>query len=131
MFELTGKTSKVDQFISLINPPPQGSIKGNISFDSQTNPVSVNVAFFEVCQGCPLGTSEMQGTGFNTWNDAGATGWLQSQAPVKGGDEFIVRWTIWDTGDGNYDSTALVDNFEWIANGGTVVVGTTPIPDPK
>lgn len=120
-----------DQFISLIKPAPAGSINGNISFDSQTNPVSVNVAFFDVCDNCPLGTSEMQGTGFNTWNNAGGTGWLQSQAPVTGGQEFIVRWAIWDTGDSAYDSTALVDNFEWIANGGTVVVGTTPIPDPK
>ena len=126
-----------DQFISLIKPAPAGSINGNISFDSQTNPVSVNVAFFDVCDPapptypCPLGPGEMNGTGFNTWNNAGATGWLQSQAPVTGGQEFIVRWAIWDTGDSAYDSTAIVDNFEWIANGGTVVVGTTPIPDPK
>jgi hypothetical protein len=120
-----------DQFISLVLPAPSGSINGNISFDSQTNPVSVNVAFFEVCDNCPLGTAEMDGTGFNLWNDAGGTGWLQSQAPVTGGQEFIIRWAIWDTGDFKLDSTALVDNFEWIANGGTVVVGTTPIPDPK
>lgn len=120
-----------DQFISLVKPAPVGSINGNISFDSKTNPVSVNVAFFDVCQGCPAGTGQMQGTGFNDWNDAGATSWLQSQAPVTGGQEFIIRWAIWDTGDSAYDSTALVDNFEWIANGGTVVVGTTPIPDPK
>ncbi len=120
-----------DQFISLINPAPMGSINGNISFDSQTNPVSVNVAFFDVCDGCLAGTGEMNGTGFNQWNNAGGTGWLQSQAPVTGGQEFIVRWAIWDTGDSAYDSTAIVDNFEWIANGGTVVVGTTPIPDPK
>jgi hypothetical protein len=120
-----------DQFISLINPPPAGSINGNISFDSQTNPVSVNVAFFTVCDGCPLGSGEMLNTGFNTWNDAGGTAWLQSQAPVTGGQELIIRWAIWDTGDSAYDSTALVDNFQWIANGGTVVVGTTPIPTPK
>jgi hypothetical protein len=34
----------------------------------------------------------------------------------------------WDTGDTAYDSTTLIDSFEWIANGGTVSVGTTPIP---
>jgi hypothetical protein len=34
-------------------------------------------------------------------------------------------------GDGLLDSTALVDNFQWIANGGTVVVGTVPVPTPK
>jgi len=120
-----------DQFIALVNPPPAGSINGNISFDSKSNPVSVNIAFFSVCNNCALGTSAMQGTGFNEWNDAGGTSWLKTQAPIKGGDEVSIRFTIWDTGDPSYDSTALVDNFQWIANGGTVAVGTDPIETPK
>lgn len=120
-----------DQFIALVSPPPMGSINGNISFDSQSNPVSVNIAFFEVCGGCTLGTAELQGTGFDTWDDAGATSWLKTNAPVTGGEEFMIRFTIWDTGDQAWDSTALVDNFQWIANGGTVTIGTTPVEDPK
>ena len=124
-------TSFNDQFISLVEPAPMGSISGNVSFDKQNNPVSVNVAFFDVCDGCPLGSSEMDGTGFNVWDDAGGTGWLQTTAPVKGGDEITIRYAIWDTGDQAWDSTALVDNFQWIANGGTVVVGTDTLPDPK
>lgn len=119
-----------DQFISLVTPAPMGSINGNISFDSQKNPVGVNIAFFDVCDNCPLGASEMQGTGFNQWNNAGGTGWLLSQAPIKGGDEFIIRWAIFDTGDGLYDSTTIVDNFQWIANGGSVDVGTIVDPPP-
>ena len=78
-----------------------------------------------------LGTGEMQGTGFDQWNDAGGTGWLKTQAPITGGQEFTIRFAIWDTGDSAWDSTAVVDNFEWVANGGTVVVGTEEIPDPK
>jgi hypothetical protein len=124
-------TSFNDQFIALVKPNPQGSINGNISFDSMHNPVSVNIAFFNVCSGCSLGTSELQGTGFDAWNDSGATGWLKSQAPVKGGTEITVQFTIWDTGDQIYDSTALIDNWQWIANGGTVTVSTDPIPTPK
>jgi hypothetical protein len=124
-------TSYNDQFIALVAPPPMGSINGNISFDSMTNPVSVNVAFFDVCQGCPAGPGEMQGTGFDVWNDAGGTSWLKTSAPIKGGDEVTVRFAIWDTGDAAWDSTALIDSFEWVANGGTVGVGTEPIPDPK
>ena len=124
-------TSFNDQFIALVNPPPMGPINGNISFDSMTNPVSVNIAFFSVCSGCALGTTAMQGTGFNEWNDAGGTSWLKTQAPIKGGDEASIRFTIWDTGDQAYDSTALIDNFQWIANGGTVGVGTDPIQTPK
>ncbi|MDI3286965.1 choice-of-anchor L domain-containing protein [Polyangium sp. 15x6] len=120
-----------DQFIALASPAPQGSINGNISFDQNTNPVSVNIAFFDVCDGCALGSGEMAGTGFNQWGDAGGTSWLQTQAPIKGGDEVTLRWAIWDTGDTSWDSTVLVDGFEWVANGGTVVVGTDPIEDPK
>jgi len=120
-----------DQFIALVEPQPMGSINGNISFDSMLNPVSVNVAFFDVCDGCPAGTAEMQDTGFNVWDDAGGTSWLKTTAPIKGGDEVTIRFAIWDTGDTAWDSTALIDGFQWIANGGTVGVGTVPDPDPK
>jgi hypothetical protein len=117
-----------DQFIALVTPPPMGAINGNISFDSMTNPVSVNVAFFDVCAGCPLGTAELQGTGFDLWNDAGATDWLATQAPIEPGASATIRFAIWDTGDTAFDSTALIDNFQWLANAGTVTVGTQPVP---
>lgn len=119
-------TAYNDQFIALVSPPPPGSINGNVSFDAMTNPVSVNIAFFEVCAGCPLGTAELSQTGFDTWDDAGATSWLATTAPVDGGDLVTIRFVIWDTGDNAWDSTALIDNFRWIADGGTVTVGTEP-----
>lgn len=122
-------TSFNDQFIALVNPPPMGSINGNISFDTKKNPVSVNIAFFQVCTGCALGPAELSGTGFDTWNDAGATSWLTTQAPVTGGDTFDLRFAIWDTGDQAWDSSVLVDNFKWIATPGTTVsVNTVPTP---
>ncbi len=148
-------TSFNDQFIALVNPPPAGSINGNVSFDQNTNPVSVNIAFFDVCDPasssmwasycgggcpglpnpyCPSGTGEMAGTGFTDWDlgsYAGGTSWLQTQAPVAGGEEMTIRFAIWDTGDQALDSTAVIDNFQWIANGGTVNVGTGELPDPK
>lgn len=117
-----------DQFIALVNPPPQGSVNGNICFDVKKNPVSVNIAFFQVCAGCPLGTAELQGTGFDVWNDAGATGWLVTQAPVEKGQEIDIRFIIWDTGDQVWDSTVLIDNFKWLAQAGTVTVSTVPVP---
>lgn len=145
-----------DQFIALVSPPPQGSINGNISFDKNHNPVSVNLGFFDVCDPatpsafaskctqaqcpplpnpyCPLGLAEMQGTGFDTWKPsgpAGGTAWLSTQAPVKGADEVTIRFAIWDTGNQQFDSTALVDNFQWIAEAGSVAVSTAPIPTPK
>jgi hypothetical protein len=121
-------TTYNDQFIALVNPPPQGSINGNICFDSNNQPVSVNIAFFQVCSGCPLGTDALAGTGYDTWDDAGATGWLVTTAPIGGGEEATIRFTIWDTGDMVWDSTVLLDDFQWIATPGTVVVGTNPVP---
>jgi hypothetical protein len=126
-----------DQFIALVNPAPMGSINGNISFDTNNNPVSVNIAFFDVCTydsfypqfPCNLGPAELAGTGFDVWDDAGATSWLQTTAPIGPGETFNVRFAIWDTGDDAWDSTVLIDNFKWIANGGTVVVGTNPVPE--
>jgi hypothetical protein len=118
-----------DQFIALVDPPPDGSINGNISFDSLGNPVSVNIAFFTTCSGCPDGVEDLADTGFDgSWGgDAGATAWLQSTAPIAGGEEFTIRFAIWDTGDQILDSTALIDDFEWIATGGTPAVETEPI----
>lgn len=147
-------TSYNDQFIALVNPAPPGSINGNISFDSMNNPVSVNIGFFDVCAPalcnpskfaqfcnagcpappspcCPSGPAELAGTGFDTWGDAGGTSWLKTQAPVKGGSEINIRFTIWDAGDQNLDSTVLIDNFEWVATGGTVAIGTVEVPEPK
>ncbi len=119
-------TTYNDQFIALVNPAPLGAINGNISFDSMNNPVSVNIAFFDVCSGCPLGTGDLQGTGFGDFE--GATGWLQTSAPVDPGATINLRYAIWDTGDTALDSTTLIDNFRWVANGGTVSVGTIDIP---
>lgn len=144
-----------DQFIALVNPPPMGAQDGNISFDSLGNPVSVNIAFFDVCEYpddfalycngatcpteppnlCSAGGSQLIGTGFDNGfgspfpEDAGGTSWLRTEAPVEGGSAFAIRFAIWDTGDSSYDSTAIVDNFQWIADGGTVLVGTNPVPE--
>lgn len=117
-------TSYNDQFIALVEPAPPGSINGNISFDSMANPVSVNVGFFDVCEGCALGTAELQGTGFDVWDDAGATGWLTTTAPIEPGADVTIRFAIWDTGDQAWDSSVILDNFRWLATGGNVAVGT-------
>jgi hypothetical protein len=153
-------TAYNDQFIALVTPPPMGAQNGNIVFDSKNNPVSVNIAFFDVgdpnanndfaseCLAsgspscppkpnpyCSSGPSELAGTGFDDcfgsyMEDGGATSWLETTAPAHGGEEIQIRFAIWDTGDANLDSTVLVDGFQWIADGG-VTVGTDPLEDPK
>ncbi|MGO8994788.1 MAG: choice-of-anchor L domain-containing protein [Polyangiaceae bacterium] len=155
-----------DQFIALVTPPPtgayvpSGSTGGNISFDSNGHPVSVNMGYFDVCDPttpqrfaqhckattgatcpatpspyCPLGTGDLAGTGFDVWQSSvgpdGATRWLQTQAPATPGSIITIRFAIWDAGNQEFDSTVLIDNFQWNATGGTVAVGTTPVPTPK
>jgi hypothetical protein len=149
-----------DQFLALVSPAPMGSyvpagsMFGNISFDSNNHPVSVNMGFFDVCDPttpsrfashcisgggtcpplpspyCPLGTGDLAGTGFDVWHStvgpAGATRWLKTQAPATPGSIITVRFSIWDAGNPLFDSTVLVDNFQWLATGGGVAVGTTP-----
>ena len=88
---------------------------------------------------CPLGPAELKDTGFDVWKQlsgmpvtaAGATRWLTSQAPVKGGDEVTIRFAIWDTGNQQFDSTAIIDNFQWLAEAGSVAVSTEPVQNPK
>jgi hypothetical protein len=121
----------------------------NMSFDMNSNPVSVNNGFFDRCTpntqtgcagtrlktaSCPGGVAELAGTGFeapgmycNTNSTGGgATGWLSSQAPIMPGETFTIEFMIWDTGDESYDSSVLVDNFQWIA--GDTMTGTTRPP---
>jgi hypothetical protein len=109
-----------DFFVALMSPAPAGAgVGGNVCFDAQGNPVSVNNGFLEACipgtHGgksftCPLGISELEKTGFD---GRGATGWLQTSGPIAAGAEFTVRFAIWDMGDDAYDSTVLLDDFHW------------------
>jgi len=79
--------------------------------------------------GC-VGNNELVGTGFDPLNPApqfandpgycgannqvgGGTGWLKMSGNVKPGETMEIRFTIWDTGDGFYDSVVLLDDFQW------------------
>jgi hypothetical protein len=135
-----------DFFVALLAPIPTGQTDGNISYDSQGNPVSVNNAFVDVCgctagppciaggktYACGLGASELTGTGFGLdggYADHAATSWLKTTAPADPGSEITIRWGVYDSGDGVLDSTTLIDNWQWSAEPGKV--GTAPVPDPK
>ncbi len=118
----------MDEFIALVTPPPQGSSNGNITLDSTGTPISPKSGLFSGS------SAPLQGTGFDTWTIAsdpgGATSWLTSSAPVKGGAEVTVRFAIWDGGDPVMDSSVLIDDFEWLTESG-VQVGTAVIAAPK
>ncbi len=118
-----------------------GGKADNISFDAKGNPVSVNNGFFDRCTAgamvgcagqhpgtasCPGGPSELAGTGFGVEGEGcdfgkqvtmgGATGWLTSQAAVQPGETFTLEFMIWDAGDGDLDSSVLIDHFQWIGD---------------
>ena len=143
--------SEFNDFVTAIMAPApagladgmcNGTPCGNISFDSQGNPLSVNAGFLEVCDpqtaggkmfACMLGSGDLVGTGFGA--DAGfenhaATGWLQTSAPIgTAGEEITIEFGAWDSGDGVLDTTGLFDNFRFELE--ETPTETEPIPNPK
>lgn len=124
-----------DFYVAMMDPPPAGLEDGNIAFDQDSNPISVNNSLLQVCEPgnhkgkeftCPLGTDTLSGTGFE---GHAATGWLTTTAPVEPGSIITLRFAIWDSGDGVLDSTVLLDDFKWLTDeaGDT----TTKPTDPK
>jgi len=87
---------------------------------------------------CSNGTADLQGTGFLDTNDpynpycggetnetgGGMTGWLTTQAPVQPAETITIDLMVWDTGDQYYDSSVILDNWQWKPD--PVTVQTTP-----
>lgn len=91
-----------DKFEVYVDNP---SFSGQIVFDAFGNVVSVNNALFGVTD-----PASLTGTGFD--NDGG-TGWVTTIAPVTGGSQLEVMFTIYDEGDGVWDSAVVIDNFQF------------------
>ncbi len=91
----------------------------NVSFDGNGNPLTVNNNFFRICNnvsGYPTSCSQpatlLAGTGYEG-GIGGATGWLNTKAPVAPGETAVIKFVVFDEGDGILDSAALIDNFQW------------------
>jgi len=140
-----------DAFVAYLD---SSQTHGNISFDSKNNPVSVNNAFFSQCAPtsaptgcapqatagtatCSGGATDLMGTGFYDLNDTsnpyscgssetggGMTGWLTTQAPATPWEQLTIDLLIWDTGDQYYDSSVILDNWQWKPS--PVTVSTQP-----
>lgn len=57
----------------------------------------------------------LEGTGYSA--DGGATGWYQATGGVKPGETFLLAFAIFDMGDSTYDTTAIIDNWQWDCEG--------------
>jgi len=108
----------------------------NIAFDKNGKPISINVAFFTICngQGCTEPGSKLEGTGYGKFVKkqggidvlvGGATGWLTTTVPVVPNETFTLRLVIYDEGDHIYDSDVLLNNFRWVE----FVSGTGPVTE--
>lgn len=130
-----------DFFLAFLDPVPPDRIDGQLLFDHQENGMSINNAFIDVCRcpgssspcefggrtfTCSRGTRELLGAGFE---NKAATGWLVTTVPVEPNQEIKIRWGVYDAGDGELDSTGLVDNWQWIVEPG-VSVKTMLVPPP-
>ncbi|MCA9720041.1 MAG: choice-of-anchor L domain-containing protein [Myxococcales bacterium] len=73
--------------------------------------------------GCQ-GTSLLNGTGFDitgatpfscnyAGRHGGGTGWLTMSGNVTPGETMEIRFAIWDSSDALFDSTVLLDHWEW------------------
>jgi hypothetical protein len=132
-------TAYNDSYVAYYEGSLNTATNKNVSFDSASNPVSVNNGLFSI-PGWPPPASGvntlLNGTGFDgVCNNAisgskytassicgGSTGWLQTSAPVKPGEQITMIFNVWDTGDHKWDSTVLLDNWTWSTQ--TASVGT-------
>ena len=117
--------------------------KNLMTFSSggQLWPIGINIAkgtsLFAVCDtqatkpacwdadvsatSCSKTSAQLKGTGYDAQNAngctiGGGTYWLTTAGNVIPGDIVELRIAIWDVGDSAYDSLALVDGFQWLAN---------------
>src|SRR5205823_2665556 len=85
------------------------AFNGNVAFDSRSNAVSVNTAFFANTNG-----ADLSGTGME--NIGAAIGWQTVQSPVIPGETITLKLSIFDGYDGTNDSVAVIDAFDWTTN---------------
>ena len=119
-------TPPTDTFLALsssLSAPPGRSV----AFSSDGTPLSVDSPFLDVCfprvtdppGSCSAGTLDLVGNGMGGFrssiSDGGGTEWLENRVPVTPGEVMALDLVIWDGGDGNVDSIALLDDFRWHA----------------
>jgi hypothetical protein len=128
-----------DIFAVLMDPSPLPAnhpMFPNIAFEKtaggQLNVIGVNnQSFLTACTQSPQapgyvncqGQADLQGTGFE---GHAASAWLRSLSPVTPGGIIHLRFAIWDSSDGVFDSTVVVDDFRWRAEEGQVGTVITP-----
>ncbi len=86
---------------------------GNISFDDQGNPISLNAGFLDFRDDTGA-APEFAGT---CMRYHAGTRWLQSVAPVSPGETITLVLAVFDLSDAILDSYVFLDNFGWGCEG--------------
>ncbi len=95
----------LDQFVVL------DGVGNNLVRDANGHSISAASPLVTVCDGCIDGADDLAGTAFPS---GAATSWQTSDVSVTPGTTLTLRFAIWDTGDGQQDSTVLLDNARWV-----------------
>ncbi len=127
-----------DMWVALLKTGASGIANNhNIIFDAQGTPGSVNLNFFDRCVAgqtgcfgtpgfnfCSGGIGELLGTGYGEQDPTapcgaptsvgGGTGWITTEAPMLPGEVITLEMMLWDSSDGVWDSSAIVDDFHWL-----------------
>ncbi len=133
----------VDTPTGVPSPIPNPADKNLMTYSDGTSkwPIGINIAhgtnLFSVCEpeetagscwdddvgaaSCSLGSAQLEGTGFEIGSSddcqiGGGTFWLTTAGNVVPGEIVEIRIAIWDAGDSSYDSLAIIDGFQWLAN---------------
>lgn len=85
---------------------------GNISFDQQGNPISLNAGFLEF-KDDPSGQNPIPQFSNTCMRQHAGTNWLQTTAGVTPGESITVVFAIMDISDSILDSYVFLDNFKW------------------
>lgn len=108
-----------DSFAVLMVPPPPGAVDGNLVSDPLGGPLGVNSPLLQTCSpgtfgglvfACGNGAAGLAGTGFE---GRGGTGWLRTTTPVTPGAVVTLLFAVWDSSDGHYDTTVLLDSLRF------------------
>ena len=121
-----------DVFAVLMSPNPLPNtdpMYPDIAFEQvgmTRNVIGVNnQSFLTACQkgttmfpypNC-VGEKDLMGSGFE---GHGASAWLRNIAPVGPGTTIDLRFAIWDSADGIFDSSVVIDDFRWRVEEGTL-----------
>lgn len=89
-----------------------GVLPTNVLLDPAGHSMVASPVSMQACTSCPLGTGPLAGTGYEA---GGGSGLLHTgPVAVTAGTTIEIQFAVWDSGDGQQDSTVILDGFTWI-----------------